>query len=437
MQLESYIKQNYQQHQQSTILVAISGGVDSVVLAFLLQKSGFNIALAHVNFQLRGAESDADQQFVEQFANQYQLPLHTTKFDTQNYAQNNNLSIQLAARELRYLWFAELQKKYDYQYLATAHHLNDDVETFLINMVRGTGIDGLLGIKESTRVIRPLLSFTKQELIAYAQKNQLSWREDSSNASDKYIRNRIRQQVVPVLESINPQFLQTFLQTKKNLQQTNDLLNTAVEDFKKKAVIFRENDKVEIDIALLKTHQHTEAILYQLLREYNFSAWDDIVLLLDASSGKQIFSNTHILLKDREKLIVKTILVANSKDNYKITIDKKVISEPISLTLDIFEGKFIATDKNEIVVDASLLTFPLQLRKWENGDFFYPLGMQGKKKISKFFKDEKFSVFQKQEIWLLTDSQNQVVWVVGHRMDQRYAVTSSTKKQLKIKYILE
>lgn len=434
--MDLHIAENYRHLKDCPVLVAISGGVDSVVLAHILQKLDFNIAVAHVNFKLRGKESDEDQKFVENFARQNNLPLHLTHFDTENYAQQNNLSIQLAARKLRYDWFDELKKQYGYSCLATAHHLNDDAETFLINFVRGTGLSGLLGIKENDEIIRPLLPFTKQEILQYAEENQLNWREDKSNSSDKYVRNRIRHHVVPVLETINPQFLQTFLQTKANLNQVNDILEEAIAGFENKCVSYLSDDEVYIDVNKLKSYKNPQAFLYQFLKKYNFTAWEDINQLMDSESGKQVFSPTHILLKDRERLVLKTINFQNNKDYYKINKDEKKVFEPISLTLGIFEEKNPVTDKNQIVVDEDLLDFPLCIRKWKAGDYFYPFGMKGKKKLSKYFKDEKFSLFEKEETWILTDNKDRVIWIIGHRMDDRFKTTAKTQKQLNIKYII-
>ena len=433
--MESTIAEQYQYLKNQPFLVALSGGVDSIVLAYLLKKLDFDIAVAHVNFRLRGAESDQDQKFVEQFAQENNLPLHLAAFDTADYAEKNNLSIQLAARKLRYDWFDELKEQHGYACLATAHHLNDDAETFLINFARGTGLSGLLGIKENDGIIRPLLSYSKQDILQYAKEHQLAWREDQSNASDKYVRNRIRHHVVPVLESVNSQFLSSFLQTKMYLNQVNDILEDAIAGFENHCVNSAENEEKHIDIAKLKTYRNPQAFLYHFLKKYNFTAWEDVCQLIDAESGKQIFSPTHILLKDREKLIVKANSHQHNQDYYEINKGEKVIFEPISLTLGIFEEKNPVTDKNQIVVDAELLDFPLYIKRWENGDFFYPYGMKGKKKLSKYFKDEKFSLFDKEKTWILTDANKQIIWVIGHRMDDRFKVTEKTEKQLQIKYI--
>ena len=431
--MENYIAQNYQQLKDKQILVAISGGVDSVVLAFVLHQLGFAITLAHVNFKLRKDESDEDQKFVAQFAQEYGLKLNIKQCETEKYAQEHKLSIQLAARKLRYDWFDELKSVHNYDCLATAHHLNDDAETFLINFIRGTGLEGLIGIKETPELIRPLLRFSKSEIVEYAQNHQLKWREDSTNASDKYLRNHIRHHVMPIFETLNPQFLNTFLQTKNNLMRADDILKDALEHFVQKCVSFDENDALHLAIDAIKSYRNPAAMLYHFLKDYNFSLGNELNCFLDAESGKQLFSPTHILLKDREKLILKAKKIRNNKDYYKINNSDKQIFEPIWLTLDVFEGRDLSTNQNEILVDADLLEFPLYIRKWQNGDHFQPFGMKGKKKLSKYFKDEKFSLFEKDETWILTNKNNQIIWIIGHRMDDRFKITNHTKKQIKIK----
>lgn len=433
LSMENYIAQNYQQLKDKQILVAISGGVDSVVLAFVLHQLGFAITLAHVNFKLRKDESDEDQKFVAQFAQEYGLKLHIKQCETEKYAQEHKLSIQLAARKLRYDWFDELKSAHNYDCLATAHHLNDDAETFLINFIRGTGLEGLIGIKETPELIRPLLRFSKSEIVEYAQNHQLKWREDSTNASDKYLRNHIRHHVMPIFETLNPQFLNTFLQTKNNLMHVDDILKDALEHFVQKCVSFGENDALHLAIDAIKSYRNPAAMLYHFLKDYNFSLGNELNCFLDAESGKQLFSPTHILLKDREKLILKAKKIRNNKDYYKINNSDKQIFEPIWLTLDVFEGRDLSTNQNEILVDADLLEFPLYIRKWQNGDHFQPFGMKGKKKLSKYFKDEKFSLFEKDETWILTNKNNQIIWIIGHRMDDRFKITNHTKKQIKIK----
>lgn len=433
LSMENYIAQNYQQLKDKQILVAISGGVDSVVLAFVLHQLGFAITLAHVNFKLRKDESDEDQKFVAQFAQEYGLKLHIKPCETEKYAQEHKLSIQLAARKLRYDWFDELKSAHNYDCLATAHHLNDDAETFLINFIRGTGLEGLIGIKETPELIRPLLRFSKSEIVEYAQNHQLKWREDSTNASDKYLRNHIRHHVMPIFETLNPQFLNTFLQTKNNLMHVDDILKDALEHFVQKCVSFDENDALHLAIDAIKSYRNPAAMLYHFLKDYNFSLGNELNCFLDAESGKQLFSPTHILLKDREKLILKAKKIRNNKDYYKINNSDKQIFEPIWLTLDVFEGRDLSTNQNEILVDADLLEFPLYIRKWQNGDHFQPFGMKGKKKLSKYFKDEKFSLFEKDETWILTNKNNQIIWIIGHRMDDRFKITNHTKKQIKIK----
>ena len=238
---------------------------------------------------------------------------------------------------------------------------------------------------------------------------------------------------MPIFETLNPQFLNTFLQTKNNLMHVDDILKDALEHFVQKCVSFGENDALHLAIDAIKSYRNPAAMLYHFLKDYNFSLGNELNCFLDAESGKQLFSPTHILLKDREKLILKAKKIRNNKDYYKINNSDKQIFEPIWLTLDVFEGRDLSTNQNEILVDADLLEFPLYIRKWQNGDHFQPFGMKGKKKLSKYFKDEKFSLFEKDETWILTNKNNQIIWIIGHRMDDRFKITNHTKKQIKIK----
>lgn len=415
----------------SRLLLAISGGLDSVVMTHLCHQLKLNMSLAHCNFNLRASESDADEDFVLALADDLDLDVFVESFDTASYAKEQRISIQMAARELRYQWFFELAEQLDFDYILTAHHADDNLETFLINLTRGTGLEGLTGIPElSGKIVRPLLPFSREALEAFARKEKIEWREDATNASTKYLRNKLRHDVIPTLKQINPQLLQNFQTTISNLLDSQDLIDSAVVRIQKK-VFTVDGDQIRLNVSKLNKLSNPKAYLYHLLKDYNFTAWDDVVNLLTAQSGKQVFSSTHRLLKDRDFLVL-CELDAVSKD-CPISIENeihKVITPFGTLTFDEVDT-MSDVSKIKIYVDADFLKYPLTIRKWEEGDLFYPLGMKGKKKLSKYFKDEKFSLIDKENAWLLI-SDNALVWVIGRRPDERFKVTEDTKRIIKI-----
>ena len=427
---QHHIEQNFPQLKDKKLLLAVSGGIDSMVLMHLFQQLNYDIKIAHCNFQLRGKESDADELFVKVKSEKLKVKSYFIRFDTENYSKENKLSIQLAARKLRYQWFQELLLENQLDYLVTAHHLDDNVETFLINFTRGTGLEGLTGIPaQNGNIIRPLLAFSRLEIENYALENEIQWREDSSNASDKYFRNKLRHVIVPILKELNTGFLDSFQNTLHHLQQAESLVNDASKLVYEKVVEEKES-QLEIHLKPLLEFQNYKAYLYQWLKSYGFSAWNDIYDLVDAQSGKQIFSETHFLLKDREKLILSVRKSSNEEEIYVIkSLDDKV-NIPLKLrfykAVNIFE-----THSNCIFVDESKLKFPLTIRKWQEGDYFYPSGMSGKKKLSKYFKDEKYSLLDKENQWLL-GSEDQIVWVVGKRADDRFTSKETTQNIIKI-----
>jgi len=315
--------------------------------------------------------------------------------------------------------------------LLTAHHLDDSIETFLINFTRGTGLEGLTGIpQENGTVIRPLLNFTRNEIENFAKENNILWREDSSNASDKYFRNKLRHDIIPILKSLNPAFTDSFLQTILNLQQSQSLVNDASVLVYKKIVTEREGQKY-INIDQLKRLPNCKAYLYQWLSPFGFTAWNDIYDLMDAQSGKQVLSSSYRLLKDREVLILEPLKQID-KQIYEIQEGITEVNEPLIIKLQTTEGISPDYTKNTIFVNNNLIKFPLFVRKWQEGDYFYPLGMNGqKKKVSKYFKDEKMSLSEKENTWLLC-SENNVVWIVGKRADERFKADDTTNLILKI-----
>ncbi|MEM7485960.1 MAG: tRNA lysidine(34) synthetase TilS [Bacteroidota bacterium] len=428
-QFAEHIKTNFSFLNGKRLILACSGGVDSVVLAHLATKAGLDITLAHCNFQLRGKESDEDKVFVGNLAKQLKTSFLVESFNTDQYAQKHKVSIQMAARELRYNWFDDILKTEGFDYVLTAHHADDSLETFMINLSRGTGIEGLSGIPEQNgKVIRPLLNFSRTDILNYAKNENIKWREDSSNVENKYLRNKIRLEIVPKLKELHPAFLDNFQKTQNHLCQTDALLKNHIGELK--ALLFHKTDNhYRINLNELLKLQPVEAYLYRFFHEFGFTEWDNVKALLTGNSGKEVQSKTHKLLKDRTHLILRE-QESQKNEVFDISENSKAIEYPVHLQFE--EVNTIEnTSRNVVFLDKEKLNYPLLLRNWEKGDYFYPFGMQGKKKISKFFKDEKIDVYSKSKQWLLC-SHDAIIWVVGKRMDERFKVDVSTKNILKI-----
>lgn len=428
---KKHIEENFSFLKGKKSLIACSGGVDSVVLTHLIKNLNLEIALAHCNFSLRGEESDGDEQFVVALAENLDVPVFSETFDTHKYADEQKVSTQMAARTLRYNWFEEILSNFSYDYLLTAHHLDDDLETFFINLSRGTGLNGLTGIpKKNQKVVRPLLNFSREEIVDYAEANKLKWREDSTNQKTDYLRNKLRLEVIPQFKETNENLLKNFKNTQDNLIASQNLIDDYM-SLVYKLVISKKSDSYHLNIQKLRELPHTEELLYELLKDFGFTEWNDVSNLLDAQTGKQVLSKTHRLLKNRDELILTEVVINPIDEEYLVT--EEGISAPIKLEIE--QSMAIGeTEKNTIYLDAEKLNFPLKLRKWRKGDSFKPFGMGGSKKLSKFFKDEKLSATEKEKIWVLVDK-NKVVWVVGKRMDDTYKVTQKTEKIIKITYV--
>lgn len=428
---QNHLLNNFQFLKGKKLLLATSGGIDSMVMLHLFQQLDFEIAIAHCNFQLRGVESFEDQKFIQDYADANAVPVYITQFDTKAFAEDYKLSTQVAARELRYNWFYELLETEKYDYILTAHHADDNLETFLINLSRGTGLDGLTGIPEQNEnVVRPLLAFSQQEIEDYAKLNHIKWQEDSSNASDKYVRNKIRHHLVPMLKELNPNFLSSFHKTQNYLQEAQNMVDdAAIMVYQQVAV--QEGENISFDLKKLKKLPNYKSYLYQWLNEFGFTAWDDIYDLVVSQSGKFVFSADYRLLKDRESLILSPSDFSTEKREYFIDANQTVVNVSLNISFSPVADMAIVSNKT-IFVDSDKLQFPLVLRHWEEGDQFQPFGMDGKsKKISKFFKDEKLSLLEKENTWLLC-SNDIIVWVVGLRQDERFKIENTTKNILKI-----
>ncbi|AIN74586.1 tRNA lysidine(34) synthetase TilS [Flavobacterium psychrophilum] len=432
LKLENHLTKNLPFLKEKKLLLATSGGIDSMVMLHLFQKLNYNIAIAHCNFQLRGLESFGDQQFVQEYASKNKIPAFVTHFDTENFAKDYKLSTQIAARELRYNWFYELLETENFDFILTAHHADDNLETFIINLTRGTGLDGLTGIPEQNeQIIRPLLPFSRSEIEEYTKENSIQWREDSSNASDKYLRNKIRHDLIPILKVLNPNFLDSFLKTQNYLQEAQVMIEDATIMIYQQ-VAKEDNEIISFDLKKLTQLPNYKSYLYQWLREYDFTAWEDIYNLVESQSGKQIFSKKYRLLKDRDFLIL-SLIKELENEAYFIKTNQKEVKIPLNFS--ICKVNDISSPKNTIIfVDEDKLQFPLTIRKRNEGDSFYPSGMKGKKKLSKYFKDEKMSLIEKENTWLLC-SKNKIVWVIGKRADQQFVANKTTQNIIKLELL--
>ncbi len=433
---EVNINKNTLLNKTDKLLLAFSGGVDSVVLADLLHKAGYNIELAHCNFQLRGQEAKDDTAFCENFAKSINTKFHVIYFDTKAYAAEHKLSIQMTARELRYNWFKSLKAEHSFDFILTAHHANDNVETVFVNLIRGTGIKGLQGIPEKQNdIVRPLLFATKDEIKDYAIKNKLVFREDSSNQEIKYKRNFIRHQIIPELKKLNPALEETFTTSIQFFKQSADIVAEFAQ-LKFKSICKEENSQLFIDINLLLQEAQKETLLFEWLYRKNFKTSQiqqlTEVLMTDKQVGKQFSSSTHQLVVDRKYVIVQSLEKESSEKVFVIKSISDTAHLPIKLNFEETSHREFSKVKNEITIAFSDNLFPLTLRKWKQGDKFKPLGLNGFKKLSDFFKDQKLSLFEKEATWIL-ESKEHIVWVVGYRMDDRCKLTDETEKVIKIK----
>lgn len=414
------------------VLLAVSGGIDSIVMCELFSKAGIDFAIAHCNFKLRDEESEKDSEFVTKLAKKYKVPFHTVSFNTADYAKKNKLSIQVAARNLRYEWFEQIRSKEGYSRIATAHHRDDSIETFFINLIRGAGISGLHGILPlQGNIIRPLLFTTKDEIISFAKKNKLKFREDSSNISDKYLRNKIRHSIVPVLKQLNPKFDSVLSQNIQYLRDVEQIFRKEIQN-KRKELLIVINKEIHISVKALLHLDPIETYLFELLRPYNFNtaAVREITGSLSKGSGKKFNSSTHRLIKDRDKLIIHEIVsdIPYTKPALIKKDQKKIEVGELRLSIKKLKaGTNFSHSSLQAALDLDKLSFPLKIRKWKQGDSFQPFGMKGKKKLSDFFIDKKLSLTEKENVWLLL-SGDEIAWVIGYRIDDRFKITAETKK---------
>lgn len=410
------------------LLIAVSGGIDSMVLCDLCLKSKLQFSIAHCNFQLRAEASDLDQKFIENYADQNKIELFTKRFDVEQYKSDKNISTQMAARELRYDWFEELLNEHSFDYLLTAHHLNDSLETFIINLTRGTGIGGLLGIKEvNQKILRPLLPFYKMQIRKYAIQNRLKWRVDQSNASLNYIRNKVRHQITPILEELHPSFLSNFNTSIENLNGDWQLIQNHIESIKKDLFKHTEN-QIQISIDALKQLNPLDNYIFHLFNNYGFRYPTEIKKLIYSDQNGEIKSKKFRLIKNRSQLILISINIESIPDEIEINVPE-IIEKPLYLKVSVSNERDFGADET---FDLEKLSLPLRLRKAKTGDSFYPIGMKGRKKVSKFFKDEKYSKLDKENAWILVDNEDRILCILGKRMDERFKITENTHKFLNI-----
>lgn len=429
---QAYIKRENLFTAKHKLLVAVSGGNDSMALCELLKEGGFNFSVAHCNFTLRGAESDADATFVEGYCLRNKIKYFYNSFDTATDAKKNKISTQMAARELRYDWFEQLMKKNKFDYLLTAHHLNDNIETFFINLLRGSGINGLKGIlPKSGKKVRPLLFATREEIEKYIRSKGILYREDSSNKEDKYLRNRLRHHLIPELKSLNPSIEHTMASEIEILQQVNELVFKEIEK-KKKGIAQVKKDSCKIDIEKLKKSGSPKLLLFEIIKEYGFNSEQATSIYngMEGLTGKMFFSETHQLIKDRKHFLIRN---KEEADEEEAAIYKKTdkIKEPVKLEISYYkikkgESVKIPALKNVAYLDADKVKFPMKITRWQQGDRFVPLGMWQSKKLSDFFVGEKMSLFDKDNQWILRNK-DAIVWVIGRRIDDRFKITKETK----------
>jgi tRNA(Ile)-lysidine synthase len=441
--VQNYIEKQHLANSGTPILVACSGGVDSMVLCEILIACNFKIGIAHCNFGLRGADSEKDEEFVTEYAIKSKIPFFIKNFDTNTYKSTHQISTQMAARELRYEWFEEIRKQNNFHCIATAHHLDDQIETILLNLAKGTGIAGLRGmLPKSNFIIRPMLEVPKKEILQFASTHQINFREDSSNAKDDYQRNKIRHHILPILAELNPSIDNTLTKFIDRIRDYELLSDEYISKLKSKYCSVK-NGIIEIKMGFIQSHKAGKTILYHCLNDFDFNSAQIEDVFNSKDSGKQFFSSTHRIVKDRNSIFI--IPNSVSKNEYLIysEIPSKIIFnnyKAICTIVPIAELNMKTAEKYAYF-DMAKIDFPILIRYFKEGDYFYPMGMAkqnsgkvGKKKVSKYFKDKKFTLLEKENTPILF-SNEKLMWVMGSRVDDRFKITSSTTSVLKIQIV--
>ncbi len=436
----SYIAKHHLFTKEDHLLIAVSGGLDSAVLCALCKEAGFNFSIAHCNFKLREEESDRDEMFVKNIAAEMNVPFFVTSFDTITEAKKNKTAIEETARNLRYDWFLELmaqskQTDSPLSLLLTAHHADDNIETVMMNFFRGTGIRGMRGIQpRQNNIVRPLLFAQRKELQEYAVANNVAFVTDSSNASNDYTRNLFRNEILVSIEKVYPEASKNILKNIERFADVEYLYNESIEN-KIEKLVERKGHELHVPVLKLLKTKPLHTVVYEIIKDAGFTAAQvhDAEKLLYSESGKYIKSATHILLRNRNWLIIAPLSPADATLNIVLEEeDNKVVfaAGTLSLTKAAMPENLF-TDADSVYIDAADLHYPLLLRKWKTGDYFYPLGMNKKKKLSRFFIDQKLSLLQKEQTWVL-ESNKKIVWVVGYRIDDHFKVTSNSKQIVKL-----
>jgi tRNA(Ile)-lysidine synthase len=431
VKFQKYYKDNKLFNQADKVLLTVSGGKDSMAMFHLFKAANLKFGVAHCNFQLRGEDANKDELFVQEYCKVNAIEFHSTVFDTGEYAHENGISIQMAARDLRYAWFEKIRKENNYSKIATAHHKNDVAETMLINLTKGTGLAGLHGISDKRgKIIRPLLCFDSIDIVTYIKENDVQFREDQSNANTKYTRNAIRHTIIPELEKINPSFIETLVTSSVQFSELEEIVNQKIEEEKNKLFV-KDNNGFKIDVELLKALSPLKTFLYYFLKPFNFNGADvlDIIKGLDRVSGQVFYSSTHQLVKDRTHLLLNEIIDSQSelieiKSIEDFPFDYEVVGNSSELSFQ--------KSSNLAYLDADKIQFPLQIRNWISGDVFQPFGMKGKKKVSDFLIDNKVSIVNKKKVKVLVQNE-EIVWLISYRINDKYKTTATTNRVLILK----
>lgn len=428
-----YIAENDLFKPHNRVLLAVSGGIDSMVMSHLFLRLGNETGIAHCNFSLRNDESDKDEMLVWRYAEEHNIPFYSIRFQTKVFANENGLSVQMAARELRYKWFEEIRIKHGYDSIAVAHNLNDNIETVLLNLVRGTGLSGMTGMKPlNNKIIRPLLFATRNVINEYCLRHKIVFREDKSNSDTKYTRNKIRHLVIPVLKEINPSIETTLNETAGRFSGINDIVSDYIAALND-TISKHNGELITYNISLLKAHLKNSTILFELFKPFgiNSSQIDDLIDVIEGKTGGMLSTSSHRILKNRKEIIIshKVEIKEESYPVKNLTALRKIPLISSAGYVNITTRFEIPTDSLIACVDSEKLSFPLTIRKWKIADYFYPLGMKQKKKLSDYFIDNKLSAFDKELVYIM-ESDGKIAWIIGYRIDERFKITSSTKRAL-------
>lgn len=434
----NYIEEHKLIRSNDRILLAVSGGMDSMVMAHLFFSAGLDAAVAHCNFCLRGNESDSDEELVKQYASAGNIPFFSKKFNTEAHSREKGISVQMAARELRYEWFEKIRAENHFSSVAVAHNLNDNIETLVLNLIRGTGITGLTGMKPlNGSIIRPLLFATREKISNYCLRNKITCREDQSNAEIKYSRNKIRHLVIPVMKEINPSAEVCINETAHRLAEINGIMTKYINDIRDE-ISYAHGEKIIIEIKNLEAYSYNKTMIYELFRPYGISAStaSNLLTVIKGRTGGKVYTPTHRILKNREQLIVSGLNQAGRVHLLIPSVDelRKIPFIRSAGVVTIVPGFDLPSAKNIACLDQDKIVFPLIIRNWNKGDYFHPLGMNHKKKLSDYFIDRKYSQPEKEEA-LVLESDRKIAWIIGERIDDRFRITNQSGNALMIEII--